>query len=172
MRTLPSVTCNWKKKHFFNEEHQKKSQSCVTSNRFKREKFLSVCGLNLKFSSYRSPLSRKAELPDGFTLTATSDTSCTSAELGKDWITQGNQRNQLQQDILQVSSYHSPDLQVFMFTDGGFSPSLPGISCIPSVDATWQSIPLPHLSWKTPASSVSNCTPNTPLFLPTPSFLF
>lgn len=99
----------------------------------------------------------------------TSDTSCTSAEPGKDWITQVNQRNQLQHDILEVSSYQSPDLQVFMFTDGGFSPSLPRISCIPSVDTTWQSIPLPHLSWKTPASSVSNYTPNTPL-CPCPHF--
>lgn len=33
----------------------------------------------------------------------TSDTPCTSAELGKDWITQVNQRTQLQHDILEVS---------------------------------------------------------------------
>lgn len=98
----------------------------------------------------------------------TSDTSCTSAEPGKDWIAQVDQRNQLQHDSLEVSSYHSPDLQVSMFTDEGFSPSLPRISCIPSVDTTWQSIPLPHLSWKTPAYSVSNYTPNTLLSLSLP----
>lgn len=101
-----------------------------------------------------------------------SDTSCTSAEQGKDCMAQVNQRTQLQHEILEASSYHSPDLQVFMFTDGGFFPSLPRISCILSVDTTQQSIPPPHSSWKTPASSVSNYTPNTPLFLPAPFVVF
>lgn len=76
----------------------------------------------------------------------TSDTSCTSAELGKDWMAQVNQRNQLQHDILEVSSYHTPDLQAFMFTAGGFSPSLPGIFCIPSVDTTRLICPGKHQS--------------------------
>lgn len=67
MRTSPSGK---KKNHFFNEEHQKISQNYVISVRFKRNKFLSVCGLNLKLSSYRSLLSRKTEVPDGITLTA------------------------------------------------------------------------------------------------------
>lgn len=58
------------------------------------------------------------------------------------------------------------------FTDWGLSPSLPRISCIPSVDTTWKSIPQPRLPWKTPACSVCNCTPNTPLFLPALSFFF
>lgn len=134
---------------------------------------MSVCGLNLKPRSYRNFLG-KQNCQMGSCPQLTSNTSSTSAKLGKDWITQVNQRNWFATRhfrTLLLSQPRPPSTRAYSW---GILFKPPGISCIPDVDTTWQSAPLPHLSWETPASSVSNCTPYPPLFPlpPTPLFFF
>lgn len=165
MRTSPSITCNWKKKYVCHGEHQKKSQNYVTSNRFKRDKFFSVCGLNLKLSSYRSLLSRKAELPDGITLIAYLwhflHISRTRKRLDgtsepKEPVTTWHFRSLL------LSHPRPPSVHVYSW----------GILSKPPRNLlhSQHGYHMAHLSGKTPVSSVSNYTSNTLLIPPALSF--